>query len=100
MTEERHVYENAAAERVNGILKLEFALDRCFRTFSEAKRAIREAIESYNTKRPHEMLGMMTPAQARANPALARPKVLQAFESAKKASQRSAARRAAARKAA
>lgn len=100
MTEERHVYENAAAERVNGILKLEFALDRCFRTFSEAKRAIREAIESYNTKRPHEMLGMMTPTQARANPALARPKVLQAFESAKKASQRSAARRTAARKAA
>ncbi len=37
---------------------------------------------------------------ARANPALARSKALRAFESAKKASQRSAARRAAARKAA
>lgn len=99
MTEERHCYENGAAERINGILKYEFALDRSFKTFSEAKRAIREAIESYNTKRPHEMLGMMTPAQARENPELARPKALQAFESAKKASQRAAAKRATARKA-
>ena len=94
MTEERHCYENSAAERVNGILKLEFALDQRFRTFSEAKRAIREAIESYNTKRPHEMLGMMTPAEARANPTLAQPKALHAFETAKKASQRAAAKRA------
>jgi hypothetical protein len=94
MTEERHCYENSAAERVNGILKLEFALDQRFKTFSEAKRAIREAIESYNTKRPHEMLGMMTPAEARANPTLAQPKALHAFETAKKASQRAAAKRA------
>ena len=57
MTEERHCYENWAAERVNGILKLEFALDRRFATVEEARRAITEAVESYNTKRPHEMLG-------------------------------------------
>lgn len=100
MTEERHCYENGAAERVNGILKHEFALDRCFRTFSEAKRAICEAITAYNTKRPHEMLGMMTPAEARANPELARPKALHAFESAKKVSQRAKAKRERARKAA
>ena len=62
MTEERHCYENGAAERVDGILKLEFALDRRFATAEEARRAITEAVESYNTKRPHEMLGYMTPA--------------------------------------
>ena len=30
MTEENHCYENAIAERVNGILKDEFYLDQCF----------------------------------------------------------------------
>ena len=93
MTEERHCYENGAAERVNGILKLEFALDRRFATAEEARRAITEAVESYNTKRPHEMLGYMTPAQARANPDLARPAILRAFAVAKKTSEREAEKR-------
>lgn len=93
MTEERHCYENGAAERVNGILKLEFALDRRFRSTEEARREIREAIEAYNTKRPHEMLGFLTPAQARANPELARPLALRAFKSARKSSERAAERR-------
>ena len=93
MTEERHCYENGAAERVNGILKLEFALDRRFATAEEARRAITEAVESYNTKRPHEMLGYMTPAQARANPDLARPAILRAFDVAKKTSEREAEKR-------
>lgn len=99
MTEEKHCYENGAAERVNGILKYEFGLDRRFKTFSEAKRAICEAINSYNTKRPHEMIGMMTPTEARANPTLAQPKALHAFKTAKKASQRAAAKRAGTHKA-
>lgn len=93
MTEERHCYENGAAERVNGILKQEFALDRRFATVEEARRAITEAVESYNTKRPHEMLGYMTPAQARANPDLARPVILRAFAVAKKTSEREAEKR-------
>lgn len=80
MTEYLHCYENAAAERVNGILKQEFFLDRRFRSFKEALRDIREAIHTYNTIRPHEMLGYMTPVEARRNPEKAQPIVLIAIE--------------------
>jgi len=37
MTEENHCYENAVAERVNGILKDEFYLDQCFIDTEKAK---------------------------------------------------------------
>jgi transposase InsO family protein len=62
MGEAGNPYDNAIAERVNGILKTEFLLDRTFATFQEAQRAVREAIDTYNTKRPHLSLGYMTPA--------------------------------------
>lgn len=63
MTEENHCYENAQAERVNGILKDEFNLDRIFRTKAQARRAVAEAITTYNTRRPHLSLHMRTPDQ-------------------------------------
>jgi putative transposase len=37
MTEENHCYENAMAERVNGILKDEFYLDQTFANAAHAK---------------------------------------------------------------
>ena len=40
MTEENHCYENAVAERVNGILKDEFYLDQCFVNTSHAKKQL------------------------------------------------------------
>ena len=61
MTEQNHCYENCYAERVNGILKDEFNLDRKFRTRAQAKRAIAEAIQTYNSRRPHLSLHMRTP---------------------------------------
>ena len=61
MTEELHCYENAMAERLNGILKHEYFLDAHFRTKKEAARAIEEAIRVYNTRRLHEKLGFKTP---------------------------------------
>jgi len=61
MTEQNHCYENCYAERVNGILKDEFHLDRIFRTKDQAQRAIAEAITTYNTHRPHLSLQMRTP---------------------------------------
>ena len=61
MTEELHCYENAMAERLNGILKHEYFLDGHFRTKAEARRAIEEAIRVYNTRRLHEKLGFKTP---------------------------------------
>ena len=66
MTEERHCYENAKAERLNGILKGEYFLDRRFRTKAEAVEAIKETVWIYNHRRLHEKLGYKTPAQFRA----------------------------------
>jgi transposase InsO family protein len=64
MTEANHCYENAQAERVNGILKDEFNLDVHFRTRAQANIAIMQAIQTYNTRRPHLALAMRTPIQA------------------------------------
>jgi len=61
MTEENHCYENAIAERVNGILKDEFYLDQCFFSTGHASKATKNAIEIYNTKRLHLSLGYKTP---------------------------------------
>jgi len=63
MTEENHCYENAIAERVNGILKEEFLLDETFADQASALKAVKEAIESYNTRRPHWSLNLCTPEQ-------------------------------------
>lgn len=63
MTEQNHCYENCYAERVNGILKDEFHLDWKFRTRAQARQAIAQAIQTYNTRRPHTSLQMRTPNQ-------------------------------------
>lgn len=63
MTEENHCYENALAERVNGILKEEFLLDTTFADKATAQKAVKEAIASYNTLRPHWSLNLCTPQQ-------------------------------------
>jgi transposase InsO family protein len=61
MTEENHCYENAVAERVNGILKDEFYLDQCFFSIDHARMATKNAIDIYNSKRLHLSLGYKTP---------------------------------------
>lgn len=63
MTEENHCYENSMAERVNGILKTEFLLDETFRDKAMALEAVKQAIDSYNTRRPHWALNLQTPQQ-------------------------------------
>jgi transposase InsO family protein len=62
MGESGNPYDNAIAERVNGILKHEFLLDSTFPDFETAQKAVREAIETYNTYRPHLSLDFQTPA--------------------------------------
>jgi len=61
MTEENHCYENAMAERVNGILKDEFYLDQTFTSQVHAKKATKNAIKLYNNKRLHLSLDYKTP---------------------------------------
>ncbi len=61
MTEENHCYENAIAERLNGILKHEYGLKRTLPSRKIARIACAQAIRLYCTDRPHMSLGMKTP---------------------------------------
>ncbi len=60
MTDGYDCYQNALAERINGILKQEFLLEKC-NTGKELEVLIKESIEIYNNKRPHLSLNMKTP---------------------------------------
>lgn len=64
MTEKGDPYENAIAERINGILKGEFLLDKTFSSFTEAEQCVKNAIEKYNHIRPHASCDNLTPVQA------------------------------------
>jgi putative transposase len=57
-------YENAVAERINGILKDEFYLDQCFYSTDHACKATKNAIYVYNSKRLHLSSGYKTPNMA------------------------------------
>lgn len=64
MTQSGSPYDNAIAERVNGILKAEFDLSRTFNSYSNAIEPVTRAINLYNTKRPHFSCNLLTPQQA------------------------------------
>lgn len=64
MTENGDPYENAIAERVNGILKGEFFLDKTFTNFEEAQKAVESSVARYNHIRPHASCDNLTPVQA------------------------------------
>ena len=63
MKEKYDPYENAIAERINGILKQEFGIARKIKDFKVKKKLIKNAINIYNTKRPHLSNHMLTPIQ-------------------------------------
>ena len=63
-TEKYDSYQNAVAERINGILKYEFGLVKIISDLRTAKQMIAQAVEVYNNKRRHRSLGMITPTQA------------------------------------
>lgn len=64
MTEQGDPYENALAERINGILKQEWALDQVFESFDQALKAVDRAVYHYNHSRPHASCDYLTPTQA------------------------------------
>lgn len=64
MTDNGDPYENAMAERVNGILKVDFKLNRLFKSRAEALLATRSAITNYNSLRPHMSCDYLTPQTA------------------------------------
>ena len=63
MSEKGNPYENAIAERVNGILKIEYLLEQKFKTKQQAGSSVKEAIKIYNEERPHMSIGYQTPAE-------------------------------------
>lgn len=64
MTENGDPYENAIAERINGILKYEFLIIDGFTNHLQALSVIKESINIYNEQRPHLSCEMLTPNQA------------------------------------
>jgi transposase InsO family protein len=64
MTTRYDPYENAVAERVNGILKTEYEIGDGFIGEKDARREIKYAIWLYNTDRPHLSCQGMVPVEA------------------------------------
>lgn len=64
MTENGDPYENALAERVNGIIKSEFNLHSSQVSFEQTNLKIINSIKAYNTIRPHSSCDFLTPEQA------------------------------------
>ena len=62
MKEDNHCYENAIAERVNGILKDEFYLNITLPSLKIAKELVKDSIYIYNNKRRHMSLKYNIPA--------------------------------------
>lgn len=63
MTETNHCAENALAERMNGILKQEYGLGFELASKADARRAVAQSIQLYNTRRPHTALGYRVPQE-------------------------------------
>jgi putative transposase len=61
MTGENHCYDNAVAERINGILKHEYGLGSTIASFAAAHRLATNGIKIYNAERLHVSLGYRTP---------------------------------------
>jgi putative transposase len=64
MTENGDPYENALAERVNGIIKTEFNLHSSQLGFEQTYNQIKRSIKVYNEIRPHSSCDYLTPNQA------------------------------------
>lgn len=64
MTENGDPYENALAERVNGIIKTEFNLYSSSLGFEQTGSQVSKSIKSYNELRPHASCDYLTPNKA------------------------------------
>jgi transposase InsO family protein len=64
MTENGDPYENAIAERVNGILKDEYDLHTTFTDYLQANEAVKSAVNKYNNQRPHARCDYLVPSDA------------------------------------
>ena len=60
-TQQYDPYENAVAERINGILKYEFGLKNTVKNIEIAQKMVEQAVEIYNNERIHWSLDLKTP---------------------------------------
>ena len=63
MASKGNCYENAQAERLNGILKQEYGLGQTIKTKKQARKICAQAVDLYNNRRPHYALRMNFPNQ-------------------------------------
>ena len=63
MTQSGDPRDNAIAERVNGILKMEL-LEQVYPDIKNARQSAVIAVDTYNRIRPHSSVDMMTPDKA------------------------------------
>ncbi|SFD26143.1 integrase core domain-containing protein, partial [Algibacter pectinivorans] len=63
MTEQYDPYENAIAERINGVLKQEFAIDKYNTNLEIKTKLVQNTIKIYNNFRPHLSNYMLTPQE-------------------------------------
>ena len=63
VTQNGSPYDNAVAERINGILKDEFNFDGIFDSLEQAKTMFQKVALVYNGKRPHMSNHLLTPNQ-------------------------------------
>ncbi len=63
MTEKYDPYENAIAERINGILKQEFDIAKYDTNFDVKQKIVNDAVKTYNQVRPHLSNSMLTPKE-------------------------------------
>jgi len=61
MTGTGKCYDNPIAERINGIFKQEFGLNRTFDTLETLTKVVKSAVTVYNSQRLHQSLGYLTP---------------------------------------
>jgi transposase InsO family protein len=63
MTQDGSPYDNAVAERINGILKDEFGLEEIFEDITQVQKQVKEAVAIYNQQRPHLSNHYLTPCE-------------------------------------
>src|SRR5690554_3257178 len=63
MTQESDPYENAIAERINGILKQEYDIDKFNVDLNTRKILVKQTVKVYNELRPHLSNHYLTPIQ-------------------------------------
>ncbi len=63
MTQNSNPYQNAVAERINGILKQEFKIDQYDLALKDLALLIKQSVKIYNENRPHISNYLLTPFQ-------------------------------------